>query len=120
MNEERDMARIMSADFVLDQGFAPGVNVRFDYDEGGTQHLAGWFVDTVFLVKLLQVFGAESMDGLVGKYAYVTHTHSSIEKIEPVMSREGTAFDIRKWSKWKEGKQTPPNSGREYDELDFS
>ena len=116
---KRELGKITSADFILSRGFIPDVSVCFDFSGSG-QFLTGWFVDTVFLVKLLQVFNAESMDDLVGKYAWVTHTNTSIDKIEPALAKEGKPFDIRKWGKWVESKPEYPKTGVEYDELDFS
>lgn len=117
MNEERELAKITSADFVLSREFIPDVSIHFKY-EGGGQGLTGWFVDIVFLVKLLQVFGAESMDELVGKHAWVTHTRNGIRKLEPAFGNEGKPFDIEKWSEWK--KAQPSMSGSDMDALDFS
>ena len=118
---EREVAKVMSADFVLSRGFIPDVCIRFDYESGGSQHLTGWFCDVVFLVKLLQAFGAESMDEIVGKYIYVTHSQSKIQKIEPVIRSEGKPFDISKWAAWiKTRDKDYLLTGADMDGLDFS
>ncbi len=120
-NTEREVAKVMSADFILSRGFIPDVSIRFDYETGGSQFLTGWFCDVVFLVKLLQAFGAESMDEVVGKYIYVTHSQAKIHKIEPIINSEGKSFDITKWQDWaKTRNDCCSHTGSEMDALDFS
>ena len=118
-NFEREIAKATSAELLLSRGCFLDVSICFEYTGAGAQHLGGYFIDSVFLYKLMRAFGVEYFKDIVGKFMYVTHSQSTIKKIEPIMPDEGHPFDIHKWGNWLESNPNRNLSIAEIDKLDF-
>ncbi len=98
----RELARCKDLDFGIEGHGCPFVFGGFE-GEGWGQDF-GYMVDTDFLMGLIRVFaGAERLSDLDGRACWVTHTHTAILLVEPLMKGEGTPFDIEAWRKDKKG-----------------
>ena len=102
MSEERELAIVERCDFGYVYNGFPGAIISFRYDGGG-QGIGSYFMlDTIFMYRFLKAVGSETLSGAVGKFCWVTHTHSEITKIEPPMRNMGKPFDIAEWKAWQE------------------
>ena len=94
----RDLARARR----LDVGIAHGGPVMCGVFEGdGWGQGFGLRIDMEFVVRLMKCFGVERLSDADGKPCWVTHTHSSILLVEPLLPKEGEAFDVEAWRESK-------------------
>lgn len=97
---ERELARCRGFDFSIEDG-RPHLCGVFEYgeDAGGGQGF-GYFVDEAFLAQFLRAVGAERLRDVEGRSCWVTHTHNAIQRVEPLFRKDGTPFDVERWSRW--------------------
>ena len=96
--EKRSLAKCKDFDFGIGSG-CPVLHGTFEYEGGGCRGL-GYMVDAAFLMRFLAVFGVINLRDVNGKSCWVTNTHDSIQKIEPLHKRDGTPFVISEWQEW--------------------
>ena len=91
----REIARCSEFDVSVEDHGALTMYGSFEYDGGG-QGL-GYVIDAQFIKNFLGVFRVSRLRQVTGRYCWVTHSHSSIIKLEPVLPNDGTEFDIAAW-----------------------
>ena len=97
----REVAKVTKCDFGVEDHGIPTMFVMFEFDGSG-QGLGCYSVtDTGFIIRFLKAIGVSKMSEAVGKYCWVTHTNSSVESVEPLFKKDGTAFHIKDWQAWK-------------------
>lgn len=100
--QRRELARIKKVDLTIEDHGVLIFEVEFHYDGGSVQ---GWPIciggpsGTDFLRRVMDAVGVYSLSRLVGKSCWVTHTNSSIDKIEPLHQKDGEPFDFLAWQK---------------------
>ncbi len=70
-----------------------------EFDYGGSGQGFGYRIDIEFVRLFMEVFRVERLRDVNGKYCWVTHTGCQILKVEPMLPRDGQAFDVLRWSK---------------------
>jgi hypothetical protein len=103
---EREVARLRGVDIISDDHGGLAMGGHFDY--GGSGQGLGYRIDIDFVQRLMAVFGVERLRDAEGKACWVTHTHSNITKIEPLLPTDGVAFDIEEWSRALQAKRAKP------------
>ncbi len=106
MSQERELAKVRSADIIIEDHGIPVLDVTFDYDGGSTQGLGGYTLDAAFVMRFMCAIGSDSLSGCVGKSCWVTHDHCSISKVEPLHKKDGTPFVIKDWQEWFKRRMT--------------
>jgi len=98
---ERELARITHADIGDVYNGMLGLLVEFEYDGSDCQRLSDYLLDAAMVVRFLRaVGGCSKLSDAVGRSVWVTHTHDSIKKIEPLHQKDGKPFVIAEWEEW--------------------
>lgn len=98
--KQRRLARCVKFDFGTEDHGMPFLFGHFE-GEGWVQGF-GYMVDTDFMQRFLRVFEVERMQQVNGRACWVTYSYDRIHKVEPLLSGEGTTFDIDEWRAEKE------------------
>ena len=92
---EREVAKCEGFDVGIDHGC---VTLRGAFNFSGSGQGFGYFIDTDFLKRFMAVFRVENLRDVNGRYCWVTHSHSNIRAVEPMLPEDGTAFDVLAWA----------------------
>jgi len=57
------------------------LSIVFDYEQGGVQSFSREYITTSPLRAILELFGVETLDSLVGRFAYVIRDHDRFSMI---------------------------------------
>lgn len=99
---ERELARIVRADLMIEDHGCLLSDLRFEYD-GASQGLPLTLGKNAaaFFKGVLAAVGVDTWSGLRGKSCWVTHTDGQVCKIEPLHRRDGVPFDVEAFRKEK-------------------
>lgn len=97
---KRELARISHADIGEVYNGILGLVVTFEYEGCGVQGLGGYMLEAAMIARFMRAVNVTRLSNAVGKSCWVTHTHDSITKIEPLHAKDGTPFDIPEWQAW--------------------
>lgn len=89
---QRQIGRVEKAD-IRCHGNIVALDVSFSYADRSAQGI-GRVVCRDLLRRFMAVWNAEALSETVGKQCWVTHTNSSILKLEPLFENEGEALDF--------------------------
>lgn len=101
---KRELAKVTSADICEMYNGMLGLSVGFKYESGFSQNLSGYVLDAAMVIRVMAAIGVLSLSEAVGKSCWVTHTHSSVIKIEPLHKDDGKPFVLAEWQKFVEKK----------------
>ena len=93
---EHEVARCEGFEVGVEDHGMPYMFGTFHYDGGGQGF--GYAIDADFIKRFLQVFRVDRLSKVNGRHCWVTHNHSSITRVEPMLPDEGEAFDVLAWS----------------------
>jgi len=102
---KREAGRCDGFDIVDDEHGGLGMGGAFNF--GGSGQGLGYRIDIEFVRRFMAVFRVSRLRDVNGKACWVTHSHSDISKIEPLLPDEGTPFNIHAWSAELKSKRTP-------------
>ena len=103
---DREVAKISYVDFEIEDHGIPTWHVTFEGDGWG-QGLGTYCAEISFMCRLMGAVGVYAMKDLKGKSVWITHTHDSILKVEPLYKKDGKPFVIEDWKKWVNERVAP-------------
>ncbi len=105
---ERHLARAVGFDLAINDHGRLVLSGHFEYGEnGGLGQGLGYGVDAEFLKRFMAAMGVSELRKANGRACWVTSTHGSVEKIEPLFKKDGVAFDIKAWADANRGAAAP-------------
>jgi hypothetical protein len=93
----REVGRISHSDIRDNEHGSLFYGGSFTYESGGQGF--GVIIDIEFVESIMRVFGRpKKLSDLNGQACWVTHCHSAIHLLEPLLPGEGKVFDIDRWA----------------------
>jgi len=98
---ERELAKWLGCDLAIEDHGWLVLDGHFEYEGGSCQGL-GYFATPAFLMRFMGALGVTLLSDMDGVSCWVTHSHTGIEKIEPLHKKGGVPFVIAEWQDWED------------------
>ena len=97
----KQLAKCVHADIVIEDHGIPFLQVDFDYEDGGSQGLGVYQLDSAFVMRFMCAIGVITLSDAPGKSCWVVQGEDGmISEVHPLHKKNGIPFIIKDWQEW--------------------